>query len=60
LQLEFTVEDEGVFTMPWSATITYRRPLALVTEWPENICAENLQYYPGKDAEVPRANKPDF
>src|SRR5260370_7868055 len=25
LQLQFTVEDEGVFTMPWSATITYRR-----------------------------------
>ena len=23
--LEFTVEDEGVFTMPWSATITYGR-----------------------------------
>jgi hypothetical protein len=58
LQLEFTVEDEGVFTMPWSATITYRRPL--VTEWAENICAENIQYYPGKDSEVPRADKPDF
>jgi hypothetical protein len=26
LQLQFTVEDEGVFTMPWSATITYGRP----------------------------------
>ena len=25
LQLQFTVEDEGVFTMPWTATITYRR-----------------------------------
>ena len=25
LQLQFTVEDEGVFTMPWSATITRRR-----------------------------------
>ena len=24
LQLTFTVEDAGVFTMPWSATITYR------------------------------------
>jgi hypothetical protein len=22
LQLQFTVEDDGVFTMPWSATIT--------------------------------------
>jgi hypothetical protein len=27
LQLQFNVEDEGVFTMPWSATITYGRPL---------------------------------
>ena len=24
LQLHFTVEDEGVFTTPWTATITYR------------------------------------
>ena len=24
LQLEFTVEDDGVFTMPWSATVSYR------------------------------------
>src|SRR4029077_11522830 len=27
LQLHFTVEDEGVFTMPWTATITYRPAL---------------------------------
>jgi hypothetical protein len=27
LQLEFTVEDDGVFTRPWSAAISYRRPL---------------------------------
>jgi hypothetical protein len=59
LQLEFTVEDEGVFTTPWSATITYRRPL--LTEGGEYICAENIhQYYSGKDAAVPRADKPDF
>jgi hypothetical protein len=25
LQLRFTVEDPGVFTMPWTATITYGR-----------------------------------
>ena len=30
LQLQFTVDDEGAFTMPWSATITYGRPLV---EW---------------------------
>src|SRR5262249_12056218 len=59
LQLHFTVEDEGVFTMRWSATITYRR--ALATEWPEVVCAENThEYYAGRDTEVPRADKPDF
>jgi len=58
LQLQFTVEDEGVFTMPWSATITYRRPLG---EWPEMVCAENPHgYYPEKRTAVPIADKPDF
>jgi hypothetical protein len=58
LQLEFTVDDDGVFTTPWSATITYRRPL---TEWVEYVCAENpREYYAGKDSAVPTAGKPDF
>ena len=58
LQLQITVEDEGVFTMPWSATVTYRRAWG---EWPEVICAENIhEYYAGKDNAVPRADKPDF
>ena len=30
LRLEFIVEDEGVFTKPWSAAISYRRPLGRV------------------------------
>jgi hypothetical protein len=58
LQLQFTVEDEGVFTMPWSATITYGRPLG---EGVEYVCAENPhEYYSGKDTSVPTADKPDF
>jgi hypothetical protein len=58
LQLQFTVEDQGVFTMPWSATITYRRAS---NEWPEQVCAENMhEYYNNKDVEVPTADKPDF
>jgi hypothetical protein len=58
LQLEFTVEDEGVFTMPWSATITYGRGSG---EWDEQVCAENRhEYYYNKDSEVPTADKPDF
>jgi hypothetical protein len=57
LQLHFTVEDNGVFTTPWSATMTYR---ISPNEWEEQACAENIQWYSGKDADVPRANKPDF
>ena len=64
VQLEFTVEDKGVFTMPWTATITYLR--AARTGWEERICAENVQhyyeaqYYSDKDAHIPTAAKPDF
>jgi hypothetical protein len=58
LQLEFTVEDEGVFTMPWSGIITYRRG---VPAWLEHVCAENLRAtYVTKDSAVPQAEKPDF
>jgi hypothetical protein len=58
LQLEFTVEDDGVFTMPWSATMTYRRALG---GWPEFACAENIrEYYNNRDSKVPTAAKPDF
>jgi hypothetical protein len=59
LQLHFTVEDDGVFTMPWSTTITYRR--AVASEWQESACAENVhQFYSNDDADLPRADKPDF
>jgi len=58
LQLQFTVEDEGVFTMPWSATITYGRSLGY---WAEYVCAENPhKFNTEKDAAVPTADKPDF
>jgi hypothetical protein len=58
LQLQFTVDDDGVFTMPWSATITYRRALGW---WPELICAENRRGNDNRrDSEVPTADKPDF
>jgi hypothetical protein len=57
LQIEVTVEDEGAFTMPWSATVTFRRAL---DERLESVCAENLLWYPGKTSAVPRADKLDF
>jgi len=58
LQLEFTVEDDGVFTKPWSAAVSYRRPLG---EWPEMVCVENPnEYFHGRRDAVPTADKPDF
>ena len=57
LQLIFTVEDDGVFTMPWSASITYQkndRP------WQEQVCAENPVEISGKRTAIPEAEKPDF
>jgi hypothetical protein len=59
LQLQFTVVDEGVFTTPWTATITYAVPLGF---WEEHICAENSRGYfsNGREAAVPTADMPDF
>jgi hypothetical protein len=58
LQLHFTVEDPGVFTTPWTSTITYR---PAVNPWPELICAENQhEYYNNGDSAIPKAAKPDF
>jgi len=62
LQLKFTVEDEGVFTTPWSATITYGRPPMRDGRGPggtEYVCAENPRYS-GRKPAVPTADKPDF
>jgi hypothetical protein len=58
LQLQFTVEDEGVFTMPWSATMTYGRPPTGDGRGAEYVCAENPKS--ARHAAVPTADKPDF
>ena len=54
LQVHVTVEDAGVFTSPFTATLTYvpnPNPLQ------EAICAENnLQF----DYHMPEADRPDF
>jgi hypothetical protein len=64
LQLELSVEDEGVFTMPWSASMIYWPPLVPMGQWPEITCAENANGYdgrnPAKKAPMPIADKPDF
>jgi hypothetical protein len=57
LQIQLTAEDEGAFTTPWSATVTFRRAL---DEWTELVCAENRQWHPGTYSDVPTADMPDF
>jgi hypothetical protein len=57
LQVYYTVEDQGVFTMPWSGTVTYGRGS---DEWPEVACAENPHVFYSEDEKVPTAAKPDF
>jgi hypothetical protein len=59
LQVIFTVDDEGVFTMPWSGAITYERP---AMAWEEIVCADNtFEFFAGRNgAVVPTAIKPDF
>ena len=61
LQLDFTVEDEGAFTTPWSSTIIYRPGVGAgtSTELPEDVCAENPHEL-ARQAAVPTADKPDF
>jgi hypothetical protein len=58
LQVHVTVEDEGVFTSPFTATMTY---VPSPNPYQEGVCAENPhEYYSGKDTDVPQSAKPDF
>lgn len=58
MQAEVTIEDGGVFTKPYSGTLTYvpkRDPIA------ETVCAENPnEYYNNKLTDLPTAKTPDF
>lgn len=56
LQVQFTVEDENIFTVPWSAVSTYWRASG---DWTERICAENTFEFGGRSA-LPAAAMPDF
>ena len=59
LQLHLTIEDEGVFTTPWTATLTYVPGPDVLGEV---VCADNVRqyYYDRSDTDVPRTEKPDF
>ena len=57
LQVEIIVDDPVMFTMPWSARVTYRRVRGA---WPEAVCAENTQASGPWVMVVPKAETPDF
>ena len=58
LQVDFTIEDAGAYTTPWTASMVYLRDRL---EWPEVACAENtFGFHHSNDADVPRAEHPDF
>jgi hypothetical protein len=58
LQIDFTVDDPGTFTTPWSATMIYLRDR---NEWPEAACAEgSFGFHHNQEAVLPQAAKPDF
>ncbi len=58
LEVQFTIDDPGTYTQPWSAKVTYRR---LSGRWAEQVCAENTrEYYDDKNTAVPTADRPDF
>jgi hypothetical protein len=61
LLLEFTVEDPGAFTTPWSARVIYRPGVNVGGrhQMPEAVCAENPHELT-RQAAVPTADKPDF
>jgi hypothetical protein len=56
LNLELSVEDDGVFTTPWSATLTYQPTSG---EWLEYVCAQNPDELLRKSG-IPVTEKPDF
>ena len=59
IELSITVEDEGAFTMPWSARQTYNQEPQAQME--EAICAENnVDVFNQGYVPPPEAKQPDF
>jgi len=57
LRVDFTVEDPGAFTTPWSAAASYA-----ATDLPyiEIVCAENNRFPDGSEVPTPFDPTPDF
>jgi len=59
LQVDFTIEDPGTFTTPWSASMSYRRGQPGYLQ--ESICAEStINPVTGELFPIPVAAAPDF
>jgi hypothetical protein len=63
LEVTFTVDDPGAFTMPWSASQRYQKIAQAAME--EVVCAEGEAFAPIQDPQqvlfpIPQAEKPDF
>jgi len=61
LDVNFTVEDPGAFTTPWSAVVTYAKDRTTVEPFTEIVCAENnLDVSTGEFYPIPTAERADF
>jgi hypothetical protein len=61
LDVQFTVEDSGAFTMPWSAVVTYKKDRTTVEPFTEIVCAENNRdVSTGELYPIPAAERADF
>jgi hypothetical protein len=65
MDVQFTVDDPGAFTMPWSARAVFAASSA---PWDEEVCAENNRFIGSvsvdgkvtKTVTIPTADRPDF
>ena len=57
LRVDFTVEDSGAFTTPWSAVASYA---ATNLPYIEIVCAENNRFPDGSEVPIPFDPTPDF
>lgn len=72
LEVDFTVEDPGAFTMPWSGRQQYKnepKPIRMAPgeKWGESVCAESESEAASRPEDpqqglipIPTAAKPDF
>jgi hypothetical protein len=58
IEVSFTVEDPGAFTMPWGAMMRYRNEKGGIEEF---VCAENNgNHFATERYAMPEAKRPDF